>query len=134
MVKTTLPLQRMWVPSLFGELRSCMPCSVTKINKFNPHEPIYRYCAILTSFIKVRFAGRDPRNCVVMFYYLPAGPQGKPKNTGVGSLSLLQRIFPSQELNQGLLHCRQILYQLNYQGSPRRKLRLLKSIHHPLGA
>ena len=30
---------------------------------------------------------------------LPAEPQGKPKNTGVGSLSLLQRIFPSQDLN-----------------------------------
>ena len=49
---------------------------------------------------------------------LPAEPQGKPKNTGVGSLSLLQRIFPTQELNWGLLHCRQTLYQLNYQGSP----------------
>ena len=34
---------------------------------------------------------------------------GKPKNTGVGSLSLLQWIFLTQELNQGLLHCRQIL-------------------------
>ena len=42
----------------------------------------------------------------------------KPKNAGVGSLSLLQWIFPSQESNQGLLHCRQILYQLSYQGSP----------------
>ena len=47
---------------------------------------------------------------------LPAEPQGKPKNTGVGSLSLLQAIFPTQESNQGLLHCRQILYQLSYQG------------------
>ena len=37
-------------------------------------------------------------------------PPGKPSNTGVGSLFLLQRIFPTQELNQGLLHCRQILY------------------------
>ena len=42
------------------------------------------------------------------------GPPGKPKNTGVGSLSLLQGIFPIQELNRGLLHCRQILYQLSY--------------------
>ena len=50
---------------------------------------------------------------------LPAEPQGKPKNTGVGSLSLLLRIFPPQESNWGLLHCRQILYQLSYQGSPR---------------
>ena len=48
---------------------------------------------------------------------LPAEPKGKPKNTGVGSLSLLQRIFLTQESHQGLPHCRQILYQLSYQGS-----------------
>ena len=42
----------------------------------------------------------------------------KPKNTGMGSLSLLQVIFPIQESNQGLLCCRQILYQLSYQGNP----------------
>ena len=40
---------------------------------------------------------------------LPAEPQGKPKNTGVGSLSFLQQIFPTEELNQDLLHCRQTL-------------------------
>ena len=39
------------------------------------------------------------------------------KTTEVGSLSLLQWIFPTQELNRGLLHCRWILYQLSYQGS-----------------
>ena len=43
---------------------------------------------------------------------------GKPKNAGVGGLSLLQGTFLSQVSNQGLLHCRQILYQLSYQGSP----------------
>ena len=43
----------------------------------------------------------------------------KPKNTGVGSLLLLQWIFSTQESNWGLLHCRQILYQLSYQGSSR---------------
>ena len=48
---------------------------------------------------------------------LPAEPQGKPENTGVGSLSLLQQIFSTQESNWGLLHCRQILYQLSYLGS-----------------
>ena len=41
----------------------------------------------------------------------------KPKNTGVGSLSLLQGSFPTQESNQCLLHCRWILYQLSYLGS-----------------
>ena len=40
------------------------------------------------------------------------------QNTGVGSLSLLQRIFPTQESNPGLLHCRWILYQLSHKGSP----------------
>ena len=44
---------------------------------------------------------------------LPAEPPGKPKNTGVGSLSLLQQIFLTQESNWGLLYCRQILYQLS---------------------
>ena len=37
------------------------------------------------------------------------------------AFSLFQRIFPTQELNWGLLHCRQILYQLSYQRSPKRK-------------
>jgi len=46
-------------------------------------------------------------------------PPGKPMNTGVGTQSLLQGIFPTQELNYGLLHCRQILYQWRYQGSPK---------------
>ena len=50
---------------------------------------------------------------------LPPEPPGKPMNTGVGSLSLLQGIFPTEESNQGLLCCRQILYQLSYQGSIR---------------
>ena len=40
------------------------------------------------------------------------------KNTGVGCHPLLQGIFQTQELNQGLLHCRWILHRLNYQGSP----------------
>ena len=62
--------------------------------------------------------GIEPRSPTLQADSLPAEPQGKPKNTGVGSLSLLQQIFPIQELNQGLLHCRQILYQLSYQGSP----------------
>ena len=41
------------------------------------------------------------------------------KNTGVGCHSLLQRIFLTQGSNQSLLHCRQILYCLRYQRSPK---------------
>ena len=40
------------------------------------------------------------------------------RNTGVGSLSLLQGVFPTQGLNPGLPHCRRILYQLSHKGSP----------------
>ena len=61
--------------------------------------------------------GIEPRSPALQADSLPAEPQGKPKNTGVGSLSFLQQIFPTQESNQGLLHCRWILYQLSYQGS-----------------
>ena len=60
---------------------------------------------------------------------LPAEPQGKPKNTGVGSLSLLQQIFLTQESNLGLLHCRWILYQLNYEGSQLKPDRNSKTTH-----
>ena len=50
---------------------------------------------------------------------LPSELPRKPKNTGMGSLFLLHGIFPTQESNQGLLHCRWILYHLSQQGSPR---------------
>ena len=46
-------------------------------------------------------------------------PRNSPgQNTGVGSLSLLQGIFPTQGLNPGLPHCRRILYCLNHQRNP----------------
>ena len=49
---------------------------------------------------------------------LSSEPPAKPVSIGVGSLSSLQGIFPTKESNQGLLHCRWILYQLSYQRSP----------------
>ena len=64
------------------------------------------------------YPGIEPRSPALQANFLPTEPQGKPKNTGKGSLSLLQWILPTQELNQGLLHCRQMLYHLNHQGSP----------------
>ena len=47
--------------------------------------------------------------------YSPWNSPGQ--NTGVSSLFLLQGIFPTQELNPGLPHCRKILYQLSHMGS-----------------
>ena len=44
------------------------------------------------------------------------------QNTGVGSLSLLQGIFPAQGLNPGLLHYRQILYHQSHQGNPQKHI------------
>ena len=68
--------------------------------------------------------GIKPRSPTLRADSLPAEPPGKPENTGVGSLSLLQWIFLTQESNQGLLHCRRILYQLSYQEP------LVKIVYH----
>ena len=65
--------------------------------------------------------GNKPRSPVLQVDSLSSEPPGKPKNTGVGSLSLRQEIFPTQKSNRGLLHCRWILYQLSHQGSPNKK-------------
>ena len=59
----------------------------------------------------------QPRSPTLQVDSLPDEPQGKPKNTGEGSPSLLQQVFPTQKSNWGFLHCRQILYQLSYLGS-----------------
>ena len=61
--------------------------------------------------------GIEPTSLTLQADSLPGEPQGKPKNTGVGSLSFLQRIFLTWESNWGLLHCRWILDQLIYEGS-----------------
>ena len=60
----------------------------------------------------------EPRSPALQAHSLPFELPEKSKNIGVGSLSLLQGIFPTQESNRSLLHCRRILYQLSYQGSP----------------
>ena len=62
--------------------------------------------------------GIKPRSPALQADSSPSELPGKPKNTGLSSLSPLQEIFPNQESNWGLLHCRWILYQLGYQGSP----------------
>ena len=60
--------------------------------------------------------------------YSPLNSSGQ--NTGVGSVSLLQGIFPTQGSNPGLLHCRWILYQLSHKGSPR----ILEWVAHPFSS
>ena len=52
------------------------------------------------------------------------------QNTGVGSLSLFQGIFPTQGFSRGLPHCRRILYQLSHKGSPR----ILERVAYPFSS
>ena len=70
--------------------------------------------------------GIKPKSPALQADSLPAEPPGKPKNTGVGSLSLLQGIFPTKESNQGHLRCGRICYQLSHQGRPLALLSLRK--------
>ena len=62
--------------------------------------------------------GIRPRFPTLQVDSLPTEPQWKPNSTEVGSLSLLQWVFLTQESNQSLLHCRRILYQLSLEGRP----------------
>ena len=84
-------------------------------------KPIYFQFALHECWIwLVKVAQSCPTLFDVMVparHLCPWNPPGK--NTRVGSLSLLQGIFPTQGLNPGLPHCRWILYQLSHQGSPR---------------
>ena len=83
----------------------------------------YIYIRIVFNLGVLKFALWS-ETCSVMSNSLrPHGlysPWNSPgQNTGVGSLSLLQGIFPSQGSKPGLLQCRQILDQLSHKGSPR---------------
>ena len=65
-------------------------------------------------------------SCPTLCHPMDCSPPGSSvhgdspgKNSGVGCHALLQGIFPTQGLNPGLPHCRQILYHLSHQGNPR---------------
>ena len=73
------------------------------------------YHAILQGIFLTQ--GLNPGSPALQVDFLPSEPPGKSKITGVGSLFLLQEIFPTQELNWGLLCYRRVLYQLSYQRS-----------------
>ena len=67
--------------------------------------------------MKVKVAQLCPTLCDPMVTYSPWNSPGQ--NIGMGSISLLQGIFPTQWWNPDLPHCRQILYQLSHKWSPR---------------
>ena len=70
-----------------------------------------------TGLEKVSFHSNPKERQSQRMLKLPHNSLGQ--NTRVGSLFLLQGIFPTQGSNPSLLHCRQILYHLNHKGSPR---------------
>ena len=112
-------------------------CPLTSANVAGPPAPM------LVTFLSCAFRSEDNRRicmCIYTYIYIyiymkvkvaqlcltlcdPLDlyrPWNSPsQNTGVSSRSLLQGIFPTQGLNPGLPHCRQILYKLSHQGSPR---------------
>ena len=66
--------------------------------------------------VKVKVA----QSCLTLRPHGLYSPWNSPdQNTGVGSLSFLQGIFPTQGSNRGLLHCRRILYQLSHREAPK---------------
>ena len=90
---------------------------------FNCSQAIIYVCiqCILIN-IETQFENESVSHSVISDSLQPHGllyPWNSPgKNTRVGSHPLLQGIFPTQGLNLGLLHCRQILHHLSHQGSP----------------
>ena len=92
--------------------------------------PLHYFSNIFETYIRYFGGGLVAKLCptlvtpwtVARLFY----PWDSPgKNTGVGCHFLFQGIFPTQELNPGLLHYRQIFYQLSYKESP---LGILKKI------
>ena len=74
--------------------------------------------------MKVKVIQWCPTLCDPMVYTV----HGILQAAGVGSLSLLQGIFPTQGSNPGLSHCRRILHQLSHKGSPTNSYRFLSNI------
>ena len=106
--------------SLEANLKDCFKTSQPHYNTWLiPRIPQGTSAALKS--LKVKVTQLCPTLCNPVDYTV--SPWNSPsQNTGVGIHFLLQQIFPTQELNQGLLHCRRVLYQLSYQGSPLQSL------------
>ena len=90
---------------------------------FQTGKGVCQSCILSPAFLSLyAYMQSSESHPVVSDFLWPHGlysPWNSPgQNTGVGSLSLLQGIIPAQRLNPGLPHCRWILYQLSYKGSP----------------
>ena len=92
-------------------------------HSFNSKLTIVNYCLGISTWIYMLCL--VAQSCLTLCDPMDYGPPGSSvhgdspgKNIKMGCYALLQGIFPTQGLNPGLLHCRQILYHLNHQESP----------------
>ena len=114
------------LPSNRTEPSHSLPVWCTHSSVSIPREILQRYTvSVAVSGFTLRkppFTMKSASRSVVSDSLQPNGlysPWSSPgQNTGVGSLYLLQDIFPTQGSNPGLPHCRRILYQLSQEGSP----------------
>ena len=108
----------------FGEMKWCpaLPSSINSSQLFWSLFPGWAdYC---TGYDKCALC-LVAQSCLTLRDPMDSSPPGSSvhgdssgRNTAVGCYVLLQGIFPTEGLNPGLLHCRQILYHLSHQGSP----------------
>ena len=117
-----------WTHEWLRTLVYCMNTTCWEIRKpsdWSVHNPSRKAIASFPRWGFMSFvSGLKSESCSVMSDSLPPhglySPWNSPgQDTGVGSLSLLWGIFPTQRLNPGLLHCGRIFYQLSHKGSPR---------------
>ena len=102
-----------WLRSIAKVAQSCLPLATPwTIQSMEFSRPEYWSGQPFPSPGDLPNPGIEPRSPTLQVGSSPTEPQGKPKNTRVGSLSLLQQTFPTQELNWALLHCRWITDQL----------------------
>ena len=94
------------------------------------------YCLRMWLYLEIGGFGLVATSCLILVtlwtvasrLLCPRGFLGK--RTGMGCRFLLQGIFPTQELNPGLLHCRQILYRLSHKESPYLEIRAQEAQNH----
>ena len=111
-----------------GGARSLAKWRSTAVSPFLCHDR--SVSSEVGGIVKVKVTQSCPTLCDP-WDFSPWNSPGQNSGVGrVGSLSLLQGIFPTQGLNPGLPHCRRILYQLSHQGSPR----ILERVAHPLSS
>ena len=110
------PAGRNGFHTVYAGFCGCLPFIYSFVHSFNKYEPRSFMC-VLCLVAQPCLTLCDPMDCCPPGSSVHGDSLGK--NTGAGCHALLQRIFPTQGSNPGLLYCRWILYQLSCQRSPK---------------